>query len=181
MDKNGNPVDLSNRNTYYYYMDGDKKVEGYSKAVLTAEEAAQYTVKNILTGEDAWQPVLRTEACAAPVVKITNGKIIWEAVPFAICYAISKDGNVIGFTTEMSYDYDPIAKYTVQAVNEYGGLSGVSSSGVGIEDTLVGTDIIRTEYYTVEGLKIQAPVKGITIVRHYKSDGSVNTEKMFNK
>lgn len=181
MDKNGNPVDLSNRNTYYYYMDGDKKVEGYSKAVLTAEEAAQYTVKNILTGEDAWQPVLRTEACAAPVVKITNGKITWEAVPFAICYAISKDGNVIGFTTETSYDYDPIAKYTVQAVNEYGGLSGVSSSGVGIEDTLVSTDIIRTEYYTVEGLKIQAPVKGITIVRHYKSDGSVNTEKMFNK
>ena len=178
MDKDGNPVDLSNRNTYYYYMDGDKKVEGYSKAVLTPEEAAAYTVKNILTGEDAWQPVLRTEVCAAPVVKVMNGKISWEAVPFAICYAISKDGNVIGFTTETSYDYDPIAKYTVQAVNEYGGLSGISSSGVGIEDTLVSTDIIRTEYFTVEGLKVQAPIKGITIVRYHMSDGSVKTEKI---
>lgn len=182
MDKSGNPVDLSNRNTYYYYMDGDKKVEGYSKAVLTAEEAAQYTVKNVLAGADAWQPALRTEACAVPVVKTAIDKMTWEAVPYAICYVISKEGNVVGFTTETSYDYDSTAKYTVQAVNEFGGLSKPSSSSVvGIADATVDATIVRTEYFTVEGLKVQSPVKGINVVRNYMSDGSIKTEKLFNK
>lgn len=182
MDKNGNPVDLSNRNTYYYYMEGDKKVEGYSKAVLTAEEASQYTVKNVLTGEDAWQPALRTEACAAPAVKLANDKMTWEAVSYAICYVISKNGTVVGFTKETSYDYDSAAKYTVQAVNEFGGLSKPgSSSTVGIADTTADATIVRTEYFTVDGLKVQSPTKGIYLVRNYMSNGSIKTEKIFNK
>ena len=77
--RHGNPVDLSHRITeYYYYADGDKtqKVTGHSeKAVLSAEEAARYTVKNVLSGSDGWQPTLLCEACEAPVVKKINATL----------------------------------------------------------------------------------------------------------
>jgi hypothetical protein len=66
---------------------------------------------------------LKCEACDAPEVKINNGKLVWNAVPYAICYVLTKDGEVIDFTTETSYDYVDGAEYKVQAANEFGGLS----------------------------------------------------------
>lgn len=66
MDGNGDPVDLSQRRTEYYKTVDGEKVWGTAKAVLTAEEAAEYTIQNVLGGNDNWQPELLTEACAAP-------------------------------------------------------------------------------------------------------------------
>lgn len=131
MDANGNPLDLSNRNTYYYYNDGNgNKVDGYSRtAVLTAEEAAQYTVKNVLGGNDTWQPALMTEACEAPVVTKQSDVIRWTAVPYAISYVVLRDGQVVAFTTETSYAISDDAEYTVQSVNEFGGLSAAAKAG----------------------------------------------------
>ncbi len=133
MDGNGNPVDLSHRITeYYYYKDDAKteKVTGKSeKAVLTAEEAAQYTVKNVLSGNDAWQPTLLTEACDAPLVNRDGRHLSWTAVPYAISYVITVDGEVVGFTTDTEYSIpsgiamNSTSACSVQAVNEYGGLS----------------------------------------------------------
>lgn len=131
MDADGNPLDLSNRNTYYYYTDSNgQKVEGYSRtAVLTAEEAAQYTVKNVLSGNDTWQPAIMTEACEAPVALLRDNLIDWQPVPYAICYVVSRNGQVVAFTQETSYAVDDDAEYTVQSVNEYGGLSIASKAG----------------------------------------------------
>ncbi|MBO4316461.1 MAG: hypothetical protein J5867_10945, partial [Prevotella sp.] len=151
VDANGNPVDLSQRETYYYYIDSNtgEKVEKFNvKNYLTDEEAAQYTIKNVMGGDDNWQPDLKCEACDAPEVKINNGKIVWNAVPYAICYVITKDGEVIDFTIETSYDYVEGAEYKVQAANEFGGLSKA------IEPVVVERGVVLTDVDT------EAPAAG---------------------
>ncbi len=123
VDGDGNPVDLSHRRDTYWYMDNGTKVEGKAKNYLTDEEAAQYTVKNVLSGDDNWQPELLTEACDAPEPVVSDNRITWKAVPYAICYVITRDGKVEGFTTATSIDCEKGSEYLIQAANEYGGLS----------------------------------------------------------
>ena len=174
VDANGNPLDLSQRETYYYYVDDNtgKKVETFDvKNTLTAEEAAQYTVKNVLGGTDNWQPDLMCEACEAPVVKGADGRMTWEPVPYAICYVVTKNGEVVGMTTDVSFDdYTETDKWQVQAVNENGGLSpkGVPNQASAIGMT--AADVTGTEtVYTVDGRRHSGLQHGLNIVR--RADG----------
>ena len=176
MDADGNPVDLSHRRTEYYYMDGDNKVTGYSEtAVLTAEQAATYTVKNVCGGNDAWNPELIAETCAAPAnVHIAEGKLTWDAVPYAICYVITKDGEVIGFTKDPSFDVSGEGEYLIQAANEYGGLSEPASSKAtdGIDEIEQNAaDAGIRQIFTADGKRISRLQKGMNIVVY--DNGSV--------
>lgn len=177
MDGDGNPVDLSHRITeYYYYADGDKtqKVTGHSeKAVLSAEEAARYTVKNVLSGSDGWQPTLLCEACEAPVVKKINATLEWEKVPYAISYVVTAGDEVIGFTEKTSFEVPAAyqdAVLRVQAVNEYGGLSayGKASLSTGIDEIAVQQRSDDKGWYNMMGMKVNAASKGILIHQHKK-------------
>lgn len=175
MDGDGNPVDLSQRRSSYYRTENNEKVWVHNvKNTLTAEEAAQYTVKNVLSGSDAWQPEIITEACAAPKATFNaeTGKISWDAVPYAICYVITKDGKVVGFTTETSYDYVAGSEYKIQAANEFGGLSEIAVPGesTGIE-ILEGNATGIEQVYTIDGKRLPSMQRGINIVR--TADGRV--------
>ena len=147
VDANGTPLDLSQREDYYYYTDRDtgNKVEKFNvKNYLTDDEAAQYTVKNVCGGTDGWQPDLMCEACDAPVVSMNGGRLSWPSVPYAICYVVTKDGEVAGFTTATEFPTDDAdAKWQVQAVNEYGGLSKMSANV-----TVGGEAIVIDKEYT---------------------------------
>lgn len=176
MDGNGNPVDLSHRITDYYYTDSQtgQKVTGKSeKAVLSAEEAARYTVKNVLSGSDAWQPTLLCEACKAPQVKKVNSTLEWQKVPYAISYVVTAGDEVIGFTETTTFEI-PVAyqdkELRVQAVNEYGGLSayGKASLSTGIEDVSCKEESDDKAWYNVMGMKVSAESKGILIHQHKK-------------
>lgn len=176
MDGNGNPVDLSHRITDYYYTDSQtgQKVTGKSeKAVLSAEEAARYTVKNVLSGSDAWQPTLLCEACEAPQVKKVNSTLEWQKVPYAISYVVTAGDEVIGFTETTTFEI-PVAyqnkELRVQAVNEYGGLSayGKASLSTGIEDVSCKEESDDKAWYNVMGMKVSAESKGILIHQHKK-------------
>lgn len=177
MDGDGNPVDLSHRITeYYYYADGDKtqKVTGHSeKAVLSAEEAARYTVKNVLSGSDGWQPTLLCEACEAPVVKKINATLEWEKVPYAISYVVTAGDEVIGFTEKTSFEVPAAyqnAVLRVQAVNEYGGLSayGKASLSTGIDEIATQERSDDKAWYNMMGMKVNAESNGILIHQHKK-------------
>lgn len=179
VDKDGNPVDLSQRETYYWYWEDDaktKKAEVFNvKNTLTAEEAAQYTIKNVMSGSDNWQPDLMCEACSAPVVKAENTTLSWQAVPYAICYVVTKNGEVAGFTTETSFaGYTTADTWQVQAVNEFGGLSQkatVNATPTAIE-TVAGNHAARPEViYAIDGKRIARMQHGLNIVR--MSDGTV--------
>ena len=178
VDADGNPLDLSQRESYYYYIDRStgNKVEKFNvKNFLTDEEAAQYTLKNVMGGEDNWQPNLMCEPCDKPVVKSDGKKLVWEPVPYAICYVVTKDGIVVGLTTETSFDgYAEGETWQVQAVNEYGGLSAkadINSSATNISESSNPAKSGIDAVYSISGTRMSAPRQTVNIVR--TNDGNV--------
>ena len=168
MDGDGNPLDLSQRrSSYWKEVDGEQVWVHNVKNVLTAEEAAQYTVKNVLSGSDNWQPSIITESCAAPQAKIEGNKIVWDAVPYAICYVVYKNDEVAGFTTECEFAYEAGAEYKVFAANEQGGLSKASVPGVtdGISSLPTADSQQSTAIYTLDGKRVQQLQHGINIIK----------------
>ena len=172
VDKDGNPVDLSQRETYYYYWidkEAGTKAEVFNvKNTLTAEEAAEYTIKNVCGGNDNWQPDLLCEPVDAPVVKGEGSQLSWEAVPYAICYVVTKNGEVAGFTTQTSFDgYTASDQWQVQAVNENGGLSAYGTANTATDISLQTSTISSqtSAFYTLDGRRVDSSARGLLIVR----------------
>lgn len=49
------------------------------------------------------------------------------------------------------------------------------------ENVGVGSDAVSVEYYTINGVKVDAPVQGITIKRTITNDGTVKSTKIFKR
>lgn len=116
----GNPVDLSSRKTIF----ADTHE---NNPVLTAEEAAYYADMSNMFGE--WEPTLLTEQ--APVVQnvaVSGNTLTWDDNDYALLYAVVKDGAVIDFTTDNSFELTEEGVYSVRAANEMGGLNEASES-----------------------------------------------------
>ena len=177
VDKDGNPVDLSQRETYYWYWidkEAGTKAEVFNvKNTLTAEEAAQYTLKNVMGGTDNWQPDLLCEPCDAPVVNGSDGKLTWQAVPYAVCYVVTKNGEVAGFTKQTTFEgYTESDTWQVQAVNENGGLSqkATANTATSIQPSTFSLQPSACRVYTLEGRQVSVMQRGLNIVR--MSDGT---------
>jgi len=168
VDANGNPVDLSQREDTYWNEQNGKRVEQKAKNYLTDEEAAQYTIKNVCGGSDGWQPDLLCEACDAPVVKGEGTMLTWQAVPYAICYVVTKNGEVVGITKDTSFTgYTENDVWQVQAVNENGGLSAKARANESTRISFLAPTTAEIEsIYTLDGRKASASARGIRIVRY---------------
>ena len=174
VDANGNPLDLSEREDTYYYTDADgSRVEGKAKNYLTDEEAAEYTIKNVMSGNDNWQPDLMCEPCDAPAPTVSGNKLTWQPVPYAICYVVTHNGEVAGFTTDTEFDYTDNGTWQVQAVNEFGGLSqkATASASTAISDADRTDKQTVVSVFTLDGRKVTHTQHGLNIVR--MSDNSV--------
>ena len=175
----GTVVDLSNRKTTF----GD----GYTDdPVLTAEEAATYTLSTVMGADDDWDPTELTEQASAPTnVKLEGSTLTWDNSDYVLLYAICKDGSVIDFTLENTYTVDDAtAAYSVRAANEMGGLSeAVSADGTNtaISSAESSKEIRNLEFYNVMGQKIVKPSKGIVMVKTIYSDGTSKVEKVLMK
>ena len=212
VDANGNPVDLSQREDTYYYtqyykmVDGEKviatsrpeasdmpnwteeKVYGTAKNYLTDEEAAQYTIKNVMGGSDNWQPDLMCEATEAPAPVFNDNTISWDEVPYAICYVVTRGDEVVAITTETSVDVNAVVcakgsaalgandseePYKVQSVNEQGGLSkyGIATNATAVSNLKAADAATAETVYDATGRRLSTAVRGVNIV--CGSDGSV--------
>lgn len=180
----GRMVDMSLRNNWYWYLrsEGDT-VQGYAQRFLSDEEASRYTFNRIIPASDGWRPDLMAERLPAPVLQTSSTQISWEAVPFAICYEIRKDGDFACFTTETLYAVDdPNAKYQVLAVNEWGGRGQLSDVATALQRTSLGTAVpVATEYYDLTGRHISldetAARRQIVLCKTIWSDGKTKVEK----
>ena len=83
--------------------------------------------------------------------------ISWDNSPYALLYAVCKDGKVIDFTTEATYIATEKGSYSVRAANEMGGLSA-SSLVVEVTDA---TAIANVNADDNVNLNVNAPVKVI--------------------
>lgn len=167
-DGEGNPLDLSHRrDTYYYVNESGEKVYGKAKNFLTDEEAATYTVTNVLSGSDGWQPQRVTENCATPQPVVNGDRITWPAVPYAICYIITKNGHVEGFTTACECSFEKNNSYLIQAVNEFGGPTEAAAPQISDGIPATGTQAVGTPAMTFapDGRKAGSNNKGLILVK----------------
>lgn len=99
------------------------------KPVLTDEQAAAFTVRNVLGGTDAWDAAAMATQVAAPAGVVLNGvDMTWEAVEDAKLYVVLKDGKFLAQTTATTYSLTESGQYTVKAANRFGGLGAASTS-----------------------------------------------------
>ena len=192
MDADGQPVDLNNRRTTYK-VDADKLAQGEMspvkrQAVLSAEEAAQYTYEAVTAGTDDWNPRKFFEPVEAPAnlkVDAASATLTWTASQYAICYVvIDSEDHVVGFTKDTSWQTDGQSKtYTVKAVNEYGSLGEPATidTVTGIAPVPNGSTIGECLYFNAQGHRLTAPCRGLNIVRQRLADGSYKTTKLINR
>lgn len=190
----GSTVDLKDRKKVYDAYDsknGDNYVnrrnETAESPILTAEEAAFYTVENIMGQDDDWDPTAATEQASAPTnVKLNGTTLAWDNNDYALLWAVCKNGKVVDFTITPSYIVDDAyATWSVRAANEMGGLSEatVVGQGTGIRNITSATDaaVIKTAIYAADGTQLSNLQKGINIIVKTLADGSKKTSKVIVK
>ena len=134
---NGSGVKVNTDNRTNVFTVNGVPTTGNYNPVLTKEQADAYTIENVLSGTDKWNPLEIVEQIAAPanLAMGENKTLTWEANQYAICYVVCKDGKLLAITTDLSFvDAQADAashEYTVQAANAYGGLSALSKVTVG--------------------------------------------------
>ena len=186
----GSTVDLKDRKKVYDAYDsknGDNYVnrrnETAESPILAAEEAAFYTVENIMGQDDDWDPTAATEQASVPTnVKLNGTTLAWDNNDYALLWAVCKNGKVVDFTITPSYIVDDAsATWSVRAANEMGGLSEatVVGQGTGIRNIATArAAVIKTAIYAADGTQLSNLQKGINIIVKTLADGSKKTSKV---
>lgn len=190
----GSTVDLKDRKKVYDAYDsknGDNYVNRHNETaespILAAEEAAFYTVENIMGQDDDWDPTAATEQASAPTnVKLNGTTLAWDNNDYALLWAVCKNGKVVDFTIKPTYLVDDAsATWSVRAANEMGGLSEATAAvlGTGIHNITSATDatVIKTAIYAADGTQLSNLQKGINIIVKTLADGSKKTSKVIVK
>ena len=149
------------------------------ETILTAEQAAGYALDSVFKD---WTPdVYAAQAPQVANLKFEGSVLSWDNSEEAFLWAIVKNGEVIAFTTEPTYTVDDAtATYGVRAANEMGGLGEVVTFGQ--DDSPItnidGTyEVVKTLYYTVQGVLVGENYKGMVIKVDYLSNGAKVTTK----
>lgn len=127
----GSLIDLSKRRTTY--TKGDVTVN--LNPILTASQAAQYNVENVLSGTDQWKPNLLTKQVSAPKLTFEGNRITWQDNDSALCWVVLKNGKYYTNVTTPSIETTSFTsgdKIIVRAANSMGGL-GAASLAVTVE------------------------------------------------
>jgi hypothetical protein len=123
--------------------------------------------------DDNWQPTLLTEQAPVPAnVAVSEGIITWEDSPYALLYAVCKDGKVVAFTTESTYTPTENGSYSVRAANEMGGLSAASVAVEIAEATAIENVDAN------DNLNVNVPVKVIKNGRLYIGDFNISGQRV---
>ncbi len=178
VDTLGNVVSPSSNELTFTHSSGDNTYE----TILTAEEAAEYTVDKVFTD---WDPVSIASQVEVTEVTITDGVMTWSTAEESSAYAIlDATGKIIDITTDTSYTVeDATAVYGVRAANARGGFGvGLFSDGTSTAITAVSAqgeqDIDSVAYYNLGGVKLSQPQDGVNIVVVKYADGSKKSYKV---
>lgn len=185
----GSAVDLSGRKQVYDAYDANytnRRNETAGSPVLTAEEAASYSIETVMGGDDDWDPTAATEQASAPSnVKLNGTTLAWDNNDYALLWAVCKNGKVVDFTIKPTYLVDDAsATWSVRAANEMGGLSEATAVlGTGIRNITSATEaaVIKTAIYAADGTQLSNLQKGINIIVKTLADGSKKTSKVIVK
>lgn len=195
MDASGNALDLSGRGN------SPTSTNKYTP-VLTAEEAAEFTVENVLGGDDSWlatEEIIEEMTAPEGVGYDSDTDCIqWIPVDGAAGYLLYNNGEYLGYApgnhdcfdlkTNTSYT-KPASRaaenysYTIRAISPNGTMSAHSmamtpQNPTGIET--VGADsAAKVEYYNLQGQPVAEGYRGAVIKVETAADGSRSVSKTF--
>ncbi|MDE6431668.1 MAG: Ig-like domain-containing protein, partial [Duncaniella sp.] len=182
MTSTGTVIDLSQRKKTF----GDNHE---NNPVLTKEEADAVTYEVVMGAEDDWDPASLTEQAPAPTnVEMANGLITWDNSDYVSCWAVCKDGKVIGFTIEPQFEVNESraadALYSVRAANEMGGLGEavkVGGATSAIDSIDADAEVVSTVYYNLQGIRVNSDTKGVLIKVDTLASGRTVSSKVVVK
>ncbi|MBR6286926.1 MAG: Ig-like domain-containing protein [Bacteroidaceae bacterium] len=167
----GTAVELGSRKKYF----GADNHE--NDPVLTADEAAQYTVAKVMGDGDDWDPTYYTEQAPVPAnLTLSGDRLSWDGSDYALCWVVFKGSEFVGVTTTPSFtlpDSDSSAAYYVYAANEMGGLSepAVAGSVLGIGETVADAPAVTdadAPAFNLGGQRVGASSHGIVVQKGRK-------------
>ena len=128
-DGNGNAVNTSQRKTYF---NGGKDASTATtlKTVWNANDAANYTLANVLKGSDNWDPTKLTAQVNAPKIEQEGSEIVWADDDNARAWVVFVNGRYKANVVTPSFSLDGVAtgsKISVRAANSVGGLGAYSN------------------------------------------------------
>ena len=185
MDENGNVISPAS-NKVTFTKGGEVELE----TILTEAQAANFTLDKVFTD---WTPAEFTVQVDAPDAEISEEVITWTPADDAIAYAIFKNDELMGITTESTYDISSNEShgaprkaegddvYTIRAANAHGGFGEAKTIEVatGIEN--VSTEkgnVVSTTYYNVAGARVSDSAKGVLLKVEKLENGKTVTTKV---
>ena len=147
--------------------------------ILDASALETYSIQNVL-GEWAETAQDQAKQVTAPTAELKDGTISWEPVAGATAYALFKDGEFIGITTETSFVVETgdaassraqdTAVYTIRAANERGGFG--EPTLVTVADGIQKLNVENIEglvIYDLQGRRVNTVTSGIYIINGKKT------------
>ncbi|MCQ2203343.1 MAG: hypothetical protein MJZ15_02760 [Bacteroidales bacterium] len=90
---------------------------------------------------------------------------------------ISTEGGVAKFVVDESAEKADIAEGETISFGVY----DFDDAATAIEEMSAGKEIVGTEYYTLQGVKLEEPQKGVIIIKVIYSDGTSKSLKTIKK
>lgn len=182
VDASGKEIDLSTRKN------SSTHVGAAYTPVLTDEQAAQFTVENVLGSTTSYLPTESVQRLAAPAnlhhkeSRAEYGTFVWDHNPDARYYAVFKDGKYIGSTADNAFPADGYGDYTVKAANARGGL-GEESAAVTLNETSIISSIeqeetVTVEFYNLQGVRVAEDAEGVLVKVTVDSNGNRTVSKI---
>lgn len=146
-----------------------------NRPVLTADEAAAYTLEAVMGSTDGWDPTALTRQVDAPAnVRLSGTTLSWDAAEGAIGYVVCSADTAVAFTCHTTCTVpDASGIYTVRSANEMGGL-GAPSDSAGSPSTslrpMVADPTAGQRVYDLRGVEVtgRSLPHGIYIVGRQK-------------
>lgn len=161
------------------------------ETILTDAQAANFTLDKVFTD---WAPAELTVQMDAPDAEMTEGVITWSPVDDAIAYALFKNDELMGITTETSFDTNTDSEanpaprkaegddvYTIRAANLRGGFGEAKTIEVATGIEGVSTEkgkVVSTTYYNVAGARVSDSAKGVLLKVEKLENGKTVTTKV---
>lgn len=163
--KTGTVIDLSQRKKTFG--NEEKGIhENCNNPVLTAEEAAEYSIAKVMGDGDDWDPTAYTEQASAPEnVTLSGTSLTWDDSNYIFCWAVIKDGEIVDFTITPEYTVDDAsATWSVRAANEMGGLGEATEATLATGINSINK-VAKTSdaIFNIAGQKVSKSYKGIMI------------------
>ena len=126
----GGAVNTSQRKTRFQGTKDGTSWDVTLKTVWNANDAAKYTLQNVLKGSDNWDPTKLTAQVNAPKIEQEGAEIVWADDENARAWVVFVNGKYKANVIVPSFSLDGVAtgsKVTVRAANSMGGLGAYSN------------------------------------------------------